>query len=188
MTPLPRTVGIFDEGAALAITSATVALPAMDFVVQWRRCGITADYVADYLAYAFERRDVARTVITTAANELLENAAKFTTDKKTAVRIVGRLRGTMLELEVENVSDATHIETLSAVLNALSRGEAPALFAERLESKERGGLGLIILAKDYAARLGARITPRSGAPDGVNGDSFSVTVRAAIDADQMEQR
>jgi len=177
-----RTIGIFDETTVPALTSTTVAMPAMDFVVQWSRCGMTADYLADYLAYAFERRDVARTVITTAANELLENAAKFSSDKKAPVRIVGRLRGSSLELEVQNVTGAMHAETLIATIEALARGEAPALFAERIESKQRGGLGLIILAKDYAARLGARVEPANGS------GAFTVTVRASIAADEVEQR
>lgn len=177
--------GVFDEGTAPALTSTSIAMPAMDFVVQWSRCGITADYVADYLAYAFERRDVARSVITTAANELLENAAKFTSDKKAPVRIAARLRGDFLELEVENVADASHVDALAAVLDALSRGEAPSLFASRIEANERGGLGLIILARDYAARLGAKIVSVNG---GSLDPSFTVTVRASIAADEVEQR
>jgi hypothetical protein len=181
-----RIIGTFDEGAGATLTSTTIAMPAMDFVVQWSRCGMTADYLADYLAYAFERRDVARSVITTAANELLENAAKFTSDKKAPVRIVGRLRGPSLELEVENTADAKHVGTLESIISALDRGEAPALFASRLESKERGGLGLIILAKDYAARLGLRIVPVNGSSNGET--SFRVTVRASIEADEVEQR
>lgn len=180
-----RMAGVFDEGTAPALTSTSVAMPAMDFVVQWSRCGITADYLADYLAYAFERRDVARSVITTAANELLENAAKFTSDKKAPVRIAARLSGDFLELEVENIADASHADALAAVLDALSRGEAPSLFAARIEANERGGLGLIILARDYAARLGAKIVSVNG---GSHDPSFSVTVRASIAADEVEQQ
>lgn len=176
-----RVVGAFETGTAPPLTSATIALPAMDFVVQWGRCGMTADYVADYLSYAFERRDIARSVITTAANELLENAAKFTTDKRQPVRILGQLRGASIELEVENVTDAQHVDALIAVVDALSRGEAASLFANRLESRHRGGLGLIILAKDYAARLGVKIFPSNDA-------TFTVTVRASIAADDVEQR
>ena len=180
-----RMAGVFDEGTTPALTSTSIAMPAMDFVVQWNRCGITADYLADYLAYAFERRDVARSVITTAANELLENAAKFSSDKKAPVHIAARLRGDALELEVENVADAKHVDTLATVLDALSRGEAPSLFASRIEANERGGLGLIILARDYAARLGAKIVSVNG---GSADPSFSVTVRASIAADEVEQR
>jgi hypothetical protein len=177
-----QTIGIFDMNPSPAITMTSLAMPAMDFVVQWSRCGMTADYVADYLAYAFERRDAARSVITTAANELLENAAKFSVDKKTTVRIVGRLRGPAVELEVENVTDAAHAEVLAAAVEALTQGEASRLFSERIESRQRGGLGLIILAKDYAAQLGARIVPADSL------GAFTVTVRASIPTDEVEQR
>ncbi|MEO8623201.1 MAG: hypothetical protein ABI625_19145 [bacterium] len=181
-------VGLLEDVDAPAdtLTSATIAIPAMDFVVQWHRCGMTADYLADYFAYAFARREVARSVISTVANELLENAAKFTIDKRSLVHISGWLRGEALEIEVENITNARHAATLSTVLEALSRGEATQLFAERLESKERGGLGLIVLAKDYGARLGARIASPVGAASGST--TISVTVRASIAADEVEQR
>ncbi len=180
-----RISGVFDDDTARPLTSATIVMPAMDMVVEWRRCGMTADYLADYLAYGFERRDVARSVISTAANELLENAAKFTSDKRTPVRVVGRLRGASVEVEVENVAEAKHVETLTALLDALSRGQAPTLFAARLESQERGGLGLIVLAKDYAARLGAQIVAIDN--DAPHETFFNVMVRASIAADQVEQ-
>jgi hypothetical protein len=180
-----RTSGVFEEGTAPPLTSPSIVMPAMDFVVQWNRCGITADYLADYLSYAFERRDVARSVITTAANELLENAAKFSSDKKAPVRIAARLRGNFLDLEVENVADADHVDTLTTVLEALSRGEAASLFASRIESAERGGLGLIILVRDYDAQLGARIVSVNG---GSLDTTYSVTVRASIAADEVEQQ
>jgi hypothetical protein len=177
-----RLCGRFDADVLPALTAVSVALPVLDMLVEWRRCGMTADYLADYLAYAFERRDVARTVISTAANELLENAAKFSTDKRSTVRVAVRLRGPALELEVENVTDAGHADRLADLLDALARGDAEALFAERLEARERGGLGLIVLAKDYAAGLGARIVEQDPA------GTFSVTVRASIAADEVEQR
>jgi hypothetical protein len=127
-----RTVGLFDEAAAPALTAAAVELPALDMLVEWRRCGITADYFGDYLAYAFERREIARTVISTAANELLENAAKFSSDKRSPVRAAVRLRGGALELEVENQTDAAHIERLTTVLDAIAAGDAAVLFTERI--------------------------------------------------------
>lgn len=177
-----RICGRFDADTAPVLTSVSVALPVLDMLVEWRRCGMTADYLADYLAYAFERRDVARTVISTAANELLENAAKFSIDRRSTVRASARLRGSALELEVENVTDAEHAGRLADLVDALARGDAAALFAERLEARERGGLGLIVLVKDYAAGLAARITERDGSA------AFAVTVRVSMAADEVEQR
>jgi hypothetical protein len=176
-----RVTGAFEESSVAPLTSADITLPAMDFVVQWARCGMTADYIADYLSYAFERRASARSIIATAANELLENAAKFSVDKREQVRIHGRLRGSDVQLEVENVTDEKHLAVLERGLAALHSGDPAALFAQRVESSERGGLGLIILAKDYGARLGVRAV---AAMDG----AFRVTVRASISADDVEAR
>ena len=177
-----RICGRFSDDASAVLTSISVTVPVLDLLVEWHRCGMTADYLADYLAYALERRDVARTVISTAANELLENAAKFSSDKRSIVRAEARLRGGALELEVDNVTDEGHADRLADLLDALARGDASALFADRLEARERGGLGLIVLAKDYTADLSARIVQQNGR------GAFRVTVRASIAADEVEQR
>ena len=176
-----RITGEFAIATLAPLTFADITMPAMDFVVQWSRCGMTADYIADYLSYSFERREAARSVIATAANELIENAAKFSVDKKQPVRVLGRLRGSSLELEVENVAAEQHLGILERTIEAIHRGNAAALFAERLESPERGGLGLIILAKDYGARLGVHAVPAAHS-------AFTVKVRASIVADEVAMR
>ena len=53
----------------------------IDLVREWSRCGQTADYMARYLAYDFADRETAASVLSTVINELVENAAKFSTDK-----------------------------------------------------------------------------------------------------------
>ena len=38
-----RLCGRFDADASPALTTVSVALPALDMLVEWRRCGMTAD-------------------------------------------------------------------------------------------------------------------------------------------------
>ena len=45
-----RTLGVVPGTLPPALTAIEVQMSALDMVVQWRRCGIVADYLADYLA------------------------------------------------------------------------------------------------------------------------------------------
>ncbi len=151
----------------------------LDLVAEWRRCGMISDLFADYLSYAFERREIARSILSTVVNELVENAAKYSADKLARSRIALEHHGTVLLVEVRNVADAGHVEVLGAELAELAAGDAAAVFARRLA--DRRGLGLALVASDYGATLGATVTP-SGAGLSV------VCVRAALPTEQVEQR
>ncbi len=169
------------EDAAPPLSAIALDVPALDLVMQWGRCGVIADFLADYLSYSFARQEVARSVLSTVANELVENAGKFAGDKRESVRFLARHRGERVEIVSENRASPRHVAVLEALFAALDRERPDALFARRIESGERGGLGLLILAKDYAS-LGASL----GAPDADG--LVPVTIVAALDAEQVEQR
>ena len=62
-----------DETQTPLSTMAVQLLP-LDMIVQWKRCGQTADYIASYLAYHFRDFGRAMNVLSTVLNELIENA------------------------------------------------------------------------------------------------------------------
>ena len=152
----------------------------LDLVTEWRRCGMIADFMADYMVHAFERRPVARSVLSTAMNELVENAAKFSADSRTPARLSIRHHGDVVHLETWNVAPAAHVERLRALLEALARGDAVAVWRARIE--ERLGLGIAMLARDYGATIGATTT-RAG-----DGGSYTVCLRVSVSAAEVEQR
>ncbi len=180
----PRIVGFFADPSAdhPPLTSLDLGFPALDLVVQWHRCGMTADYFADYLACSFEHKETARTVLSTIANELLENAAKFSGDKKRWVRIVARHFGSVVEFATESDAEQRHLVGLEGLLGELAHESAEVLFARRVEARARNGLGLLILAKDYRAKLGARLMP----PDAEG--LVHVTLHASFPVEEIEQR
>ena len=53
---------------------------AGELTQEWGRCGLTADWIAGYLVLDLEQsfREVAKNLISTVANELLENAFQAT--------------------------------------------------------------------------------------------------------------
>lgn len=147
-----------------ALTSLVLEVPALDMVVQWRRCGVVADYIAEYLALSFEEPAYAQSVLSTVANELVENAVRFSSEKARPIRVEARHRGEVVELLVSNLAAQQHVRGLETLFDDLARGDLTSVFRERVEAGTRGGLGLLILAKDYGAVLVATLDPEE-APD-----------------------
>ncbi len=173
---LGRTWGVPARPPLCAIATEIVPL---DLLTQWRRCGMISDCLADYLSYAFERRDVARSILSTVVNELVENVAKYSADKLVPARVALEHHGTTLLVESRSVASAVHVETLAEELAELAAGDAAAVFARRMG--QRLGLGLALVASDYGASLGATVTPSGG---GLS----TVLVRAVLPAIEVEQR
>jgi len=161
-------------------------LRALEIVVHWRRCGLTADWLAGFFAYDFEieARAAAVSVLSTVANELLENAVKFCSDKQRAVRITIQNHGEFLRFQTYNRARAAHVSTLRSAIEALSDDALEQLFAERVQHQAEpgaSGIGLLLLKKDYRARIGARVEPCTA-------DEWDVEVRVDLDAAEVEQR
>lgn len=179
---MTRTLGRIGSPQGPPLVSTEVRIVALDLVVQWRRCGRTADYLADYLADAFDDADSARSVLATAINEIVENAAKFTGDKRRTVTVSARHHGDTVEIVATNHAEARHVRALETFFQDLEREGAGPLFVRRIESAERGGVGLLILARDYGATLGAELGPPDG--DGL----VPVTIHAALPAEEVQPR
>lgn len=174
----PIVLGAFPGAPATpALCSLEVELVPLDLLTQWRRCGMIADFVGDYMAYAFGRRDVARTALSTIVNELVENVAKFSADVRETGRVTLRHLGSVLVLEATNVADAPAVARLEAAVSELARGEPEQTFARCLE--QRRGLGLALVAKDYRARVGATATP-------LGGGMSRILLRAVIAAEEVD--
>lgn len=173
-----RTLGALRRSLPPVLTEITIEARALDLVVEWRRCGILADHLADYLALSFEHQGVAQSVLSTVANELVENAVKFSADKAQPIRIAARHRGDQVEIESRNLAEPAHVAALESLFADLGRGDLPARFAERVEREQRGGLGLLILAKDYGAELSAELAP--------GGPHAAVTLRAVLSTKELE--
>ena len=176
-----RTLGGAPPALSVALTKIELEVPAIDLVVQWHRCGIIADTIADYLALSFEQPEYARSVLATVANELVENAVRFSVEKAAPIRIEARHCGEVVELSAENVSSERHISGLEKLFFDLAQGDLTRVFRERVEAPTRGGLGLLILAKDYAAELGAVLVAKE------SDDPITVTVRVVLPVKELSE-
>jgi hypothetical protein len=157
---------------------ATEIVP-VDLLTQWQRCGMISDCLAEYLSYAFERREVARSILSTVVNELVENVAKYSADKLAPARIALAHLGEKLLVATTSVAGREHLERLGEELAELAAEDAATVFARRMA--QRRGLGLALVANDYGAALGATVTPS-------NGGLSTVCLRAVLPSVEVEQR
>ena len=163
-----------------------ITLVPIDLIEEWTRCGETADYMARFLAHDFPDRETASVVLATVINELVENAAKFSTDKTTPARVVVRQFGDRVAIEATNIAAASQASSFGVTVARIVAGDPEALFAERVaHPPDVGGpgVGLIVLRKDYGASIDLRIEP-----DAQHAELMCVQVNVSVDNREVEQR
>lgn len=176
------------EGATpSALTLVRVELLTVDLISEWGRCSTVADFLAGYLAANFDERRTAALVLSTVANELVENAAKFSAGPEFPVRITAHHFGDALRIDVGNVVAEERARVFVRRLEELRDEDVETLFLSRLVEPTGGigsgaGIGLMILKKDYGARLAARLLPR---PDD---RLYQVEVQVTLTSQEIEQR
>ena len=168
------------------LSELSVRFLPMDMVTHWQRCGMTADFLAQYIAHHFDDHAHASNIIATVLNELLENSIKFSIDKSQHVDVLMRHTGDTLSIEACNMTDMQHAEQLKAVMKDISEQDTNTLFIQQLEHaaeccRNSSGIGLITLIKDYAAHIGIRIEPH--ATDGL----YHVAVSVLLNANEVEK-
>lgn len=173
-------LGTFADPPGKPLVTVGLEVVPIDLVTEWQRCGAVADFAATYMAYAFERRVTAHSVVSTVVNELVENATKFSVDKRVATHVTILHFGEVVHAEVRNEASDAHVARLREVLEALACDGAEEVFRRRMT--DRSGLGLALIARDYDATVGARIT--RGCTEGRN----EVCLRVTLSALEVEQR
>jgi hypothetical protein len=179
-----RVFGQFHEASSQpALGSICVELVPLDLIVQWDRCGATADWAAGFLSHNFVDRELATGVLSMVINELLENAVKFSADKKQPIALRVAHRGNGIVIETENQTDEARTRAFEAHLVELYQESGEVLFARQIERAANGeigvpGVGLIVLRKDYGVQLGVKIVP-------IDDGRHHITVQVALDAEQV---
>ncbi len=173
-------LGTFPDAPSPPLSAIEIEVAPIDLVTEWRRCGMIADFMAQYMEHGFERRETARSVLSTVVNELVENAAKFSADKGSPARVSIRHHGEVVHAEVQNDASDEDLQGLREVLADLARDGADEVLRRRLG--DRRGLGLAMLVKDYGAKVGATVV-RTDAR-GKN----TVCLRVALSTVEVEQR
>jgi hypothetical protein len=136
---------------------------------RWRNNGLSADFLAGYVSTFFPGEDQASTArqaeikdaISFIANELLENAMKFThASAHHTVIIEMYLQADVIRLYTINCIAPDRIEPFQQYIGRLLTEDTDALYTEQLERNASGenegasGLGFLTMLNDYGVVLG----------------------------------
>ena len=107
-----------------------------------------------------------RHAVSYVANELLENAMKFSSRKTSyPVDIILQLHGDRIIFLVNNSSDTELVETFQAFIQKLLTEDTIDLYIQHLENAANdenstiSGLGILTMINDYGAKLGWKFEP-----------------------------
>jgi hypothetical protein len=138
---------------------------------RWRNNGLSADFMADYLATfvprndddptSVQRQDELKGAASYIANELLENSMKYCDYKvKYPITIQLQLDADQIRFFVSNSISAESAEGFMNFIKELTNSDPNEMYFQQMEKSandETGnssGLGLLSMINDYSAMLG----------------------------------
>jgi hypothetical protein len=171
-----------DVAQRVPLSTVDIRVSAVDIVVHWRRCALTADFLAGFLAPT--SGEAAHTQLSMVIDELLENAVKFCADVTTPVEVSVRNFGEVVEVEASNVCDQQRARDLEQSVRRVLENDPERLFLEQIErtaveDPEASRLGFITLCLHGGARLGARIVETN--QDGL----YNVSVQVLLPTQEL---
>lgn len=139
---------------------------------RWRNNGLSADFLAGYLSTFFpgddsssaERQTNIKDAISFIANELIENAMKFSyTASNSTVSIEMILEAETINLYASNTFDRKLVDPFKKLIRRLLTEDPHELYLEKLESNadhdnSTSGLGFLTILNDYGATLAWKFT------------------------------
>jgi hypothetical protein len=177
-------LGSWNETPAGAEQSvAVLGLDAVDMSHNWRRCSLSADFLARYYSYYFPyrekatdriSRDAAENTISYILNELIENTAKYSDASDTGVEVTVRLRESDVLFQVSNHVTARRAGDFTRLVSDLLGGNPEKLYIAQLEkNSDSSGLGYLTMINDYGISLGFMVKKNAD-------DVFTVSVQASM--------
>jgi hypothetical protein len=166
-----------DQGEYLKIGFSPTSLPIQQ---RWRNNGLSADFLADYLSTFFpgddhaaaERQTELKGTISYVANELLENAMKFSyAPSQHAIGLAMYLEPDAVSLYVTNSVDPHTVTSFQQIIERLLTGDIDTLYLEQLtynaesDSADGSGLGYLTMLHDYGVALAWQFAPSLRDPD-----------------------
>ncbi|MFH7244579.1 MAG: DUF6272 family protein [Spirulina sp.] len=176
-----QTFGDFQDEAIvsreyLSIVFSPSSIPLRE---RWRTNRLSANFLADYFSTFFpgeghpagmnDPKSELMGIITFIANELLENAMKFSNSSSTeAVMLTLQLYPDKLVFLTKNQVDATTEGQLREFIQTLLSCDPSELYIQQIEQQAQdensqgSGLGILTIVNDYAAQVGWQLCPIEG--------------------------
>src|SRR5262245_38450197 len=147
---------------------------------RWRNNGLSDYFLSDYITTFFPgedekdkgRQSEIKDTISYVANELLENAMKFSyAPQEHPVSITLQLEQNNLRFYVQNSIACEYVAAFQAFIKRLLTEDPDELYMERLmanaegENKSGSGLGFLTMLNHYNARLAWKFEPADEDPE-----------------------
>lgn len=147
---------------------------------RWRNNGLSADFLADYLSTFFpgddhaaaERQVELKSAVSYVANELLENAMKFSyAPAQHAIGLAMYLEANAVNLYVMNSVDPQAVAAFQQTIARLLAEDIDVLYLAQLthnaasDNAVGSGLGYLTMLHDYGALLAWQFAPSLQDPD-----------------------
>ncbi len=145
---------------------------------RWRNNGLSADYIAEYLATVLkaeenesDNEDYLAQIKSSAsyiANELLENGMKYCNEQlQYPITFHIELASNEIRFFIENAIIPANAERLKEFINELDNSDPDELYIRQLERNAEAdsedntssGLGFLSIINDYSAKLGWKFQP-----------------------------
>ncbi|MGE5503464.1 MAG: DUF6272 family protein [Actinomycetota bacterium] len=172
------------EQGGLELTFSPSSVPLKQ---RWRNNGLSADFLADYVTTFFprdesdpashDRHDQIRGAVNYIANELLENAMKYSDEQlaqPTTIRLV--LASDAVLFSETNTTTADRGRAFRGFVRELTGSDPSEMYVRQLERAAEGqgsGLGLLTMVNDYGAQLAWQF-------EDVGSDAMRVTTQVRL--------
>ncbi|MBW4519171.1 MAG: ATP-binding protein [Scytolyngbya sp. HA4215-MV1] len=158
---------------------------------RWHNYGLSADFLGDYFAAFFpgdevpnskiNRRDTVKAAVSYIANELLENAVKYSDEAvNLPISITLYLYEQRIIFQVTNHASLSTVQDYQQFIQSLITSDPDDFYTRQLEKAALGtgasNIGLLTMMNDYSARFGWRFQPLETRPN-----TCWVTVMAHLD-------
>ena len=165
---------------------------------RWRNNGLSADFLAGYVSTFFPGDDVAasdrqaqiKDAVAFIANELLENAMKFSRGPgRQVVSIEVFLKADVIDLYTTNSVDPERNDAFQQSIERMLTEDPNDLYVEQIERNAENtgqggsGLGFLTILNDYGAALAWKFTD-----SGDSGAEHAVTTMVRLSLYIMEMR
>lgn len=152
---------------------------------RWRNNGLSADFIADYLATFFpgdeesadrtDKQAKIKSAVSYIANELLENAMKFNDEtSQQPISIALHLYSDRLVFLVTNSIPPQAIGKFQSLIAKLTDSDLEQLYLHQLENNaadegyHHSGLGLLTMMQDYLVKIGWKFVIVQQNPEVIN--------------------
>lgn len=144
---------------------------------RWRNNGLSADFLADYITTFFPGESSSKlaeikNTVGYIANELLENAMKYSDEKtKRPINLGLHLFADKFIFVVSNPVASAHKPRFQSYIKTLLENDPYEMYMQKLEGHaesddmSRSGLGYLTMINDYHAELGWKFEPLPDDPE-----------------------